>query len=143
VWRNINVPTLPLMVVTSGTQHGFQFTKRGEPTEAGIRAWEIDYLEFARPTIIKTRTGENVVMSGTLWVDPVSGRILRTRLKAAGTTITVTYKPQQEIAGLWLPVTMQERYEYPTARIRATATYSNFRRFQVFTQEDFKPPKRP
>jgi hypothetical protein len=143
VWRTINVPTLPLMVVSRGTLEKFQFTKRGEPTESGIRAWEIDYLEIARPTIIKTRTEEDVVMSGTLWVDPVSGRILRTRLKASGATIMVTYKPQQETAGLWLPVTMQESYEYPTARIRATATYSKFRRFQVFTQEDFKPPKRP
>jgi hypothetical protein len=143
VWRNINVPTLPLMVVSRGTLEKFQFTKRREPTESGIRAWEIDYLEIARPTIIKTRTEEDVVMSGTLWVDPVSGRILRTRLKASGATITVTYQPQQETAGLWLPVIMKESYEYPTARIRATATYSKFRRFQVFTQEDFKPPKRP
>jgi hypothetical protein len=131
------------MFVTDGLQSRFEFTKRGEPTEAGIRAWEIDFRETTRPTIIKTRTSEDIFASGTLWVDPVSGRVLRTVLKAAGATITVTYKPREDAAGLWLPVTMQENYEYPSASIHATATYSKFRRFQVFTEEKIKPLKRP
>jgi hypothetical protein len=38
---------------------------------------------------------------------------------------------------------MQESYVYPTARIQATATYSKFRRFQVFTEEKIKQPDRP
>ncbi len=143
VWRTINVPTLPLVFVTSPSQPKFEFRKRGEPTEAGIRAWEIDYLELTRPTHIRTRTGENLPASGTLWVDPVSGRVLRTVVRAAGATITVTYRPRDEMAGLWLPATMEEDYDYPAERIQGKATYSNFRRFQVFTEEKLKPPKRP
>jgi hypothetical protein len=143
VRRNINVPTLPLVFVNRTVMPRFEFSKRGEPTEGGVRAWEIDYREVSRPTFIKTPSGGNVESSGTLWVEPVSGRILRSVLKAAGATITVTYQPRKEVPGLWLPVTMQESYVYNTTRIQATATYSKFRRFQVFTEEHIKPPKAP
>ena len=143
VWRTINVPTLALMFAMPTYQPRFEFTKGGEPTEAGIHAWEIDYREILTPTIIQTPTGDNVAASGTFWVDPVSGRLLRTTLRVAGATITVTYRPWDDMAGLWLPVTMRETYAYPSAQIQATATYSNYRRFQVLTQETFTPPKRP
>ena len=143
IHRNVNVPTLPLMFVDSRFVPRFEFSRRGEPTVGGIRAWEIEYREVARPTIIKTRGGEDVPASGTLWVEPVSGRILRTLMKAAGATITVTYEPRAESLGLWLPVKMQESYVYSVGRIQAIATYSKFRRFQVFTEEKIKPPKEP
>jgi len=138
IFRNVNVPTLPLVFVESTFAPRFEFNKRGEPTEGGIRAWEIEYREVARPTIIKTRRDEDVPASGTLWVDPVSGRVLRTLMRAAGATITVTYEPRPESLGLWLPVKMQENYEYSIGRVQATATYSKFRRFQVFTEEKIK-----
>jgi hypothetical protein len=138
VQRNVNVPTIPLMFVSLEFKRRFEFSKRGETTEAGIRVWQIEYREAVRPTIIKTPSGVDIIASGTLWVDPVSGRILRTLLRAAGATITVTYRPREEATGLWLPVMMQENYIYTTARIQATATYSKFRRFQVFTEEKIK-----
>lgn len=46
---------------------------------------------------------------------------------------------------LMVPISLRERYwfdhEPKTDRIEVEATYSNFRRFQVITGEQIKPPK--
>jgi hypothetical protein len=44
----------------------------------------------------------------------------------------VTYGPQEKLAGLWVPVRMEERYAVgSTQTIDCVATYSNFRQFNV------------
>ena len=47
-------------------------------------------------------------------------------------TITVTYGPQEKLAGLWVPVRMEERYAVGMSQtIDCVATYANFRQFNV------------
>ena len=141
--RNINVPTLMLWFLEPGSQHRFLFSKSGEETLGGTRAWAIDYQEIGRPTFIKTPAKADVPASGRVWVEPVSGRILRTMMKVSMATITVTYGPRDELPGLWVPVMMEERYEYGSKTVTGLATYSKFRRFQVSTKEQIKILKRP
>jgi len=138
VRRNLNVPTLPLMFVHGQNAGRFTFTKRGEEDEGGMRTWVVEYRELVKPTIIKTPAGADVPASGRFWVEPTSGRIVRTTLEAGGATITVIYRPYAEAPGVWLPASMDERYG---TRIRARASYSNVRRFRVFTEEKIKEPK--
>jgi hypothetical protein len=64
-------------------------------------------------------------------------------MKASMATITVTYGPRDELSGLWMPVMMEERYEYGSKTVTGLATYSKFRRFQVSTKEQIKILKRP
>ena len=141
--RTINVPVLPLMFLTPGNMRRFLFSKAGEEKVGGVTVWEVAFIESVRPTIIKTPEGVDVQASGRFWIEPASGRIVRTRLQASTADITVSYGPREELPGLWVPVMMQETYRHPTGNISATATYSKFRRFQVFTQEQVKIPKRP
>lgn len=141
--RDVNVPTLPLWFVERANQVRFAFTRRGEENEGGTRSAVIEYRETARPTFIKTSAGRDVPASGRIWMEPVSGRITRTALQAGTATITVTYRPRDEVPGVWLPVLMQESYALGSARILGTATYSRFRRFQVITKEEIKIPKIP
>ncbi len=143
VERNLNVPTLALVFAHPEFIWRFAFHKRGEPTEDGIRLWEIGFREVGRPTAIRTRQGQDIVSSGVFWVEPVSGRIVRSRLEASGAAITVHYEPCAEALGMWVPVRMEEEYSYPSINIRAIATYSKFRRFQVLTETDLKTPKTP
>lgn len=138
--RNLNLPTLALFLVHPTYAPRFAFSKRGEPTENGVRLWEITFTEASRPTVIRTFDGKDIVSSGTFWVEPVSGRVVRSQLVAAGATITVTYEPRPEALGMWVPVRMREEYGYATGNISATATYSKFRRFQVFTDTAVKAP---
>jgi hypothetical protein len=141
--RDLNVPTLPLWFLEPQNLDRFRFAKSGEETRGGTRVWVIDYAEVATPTFIKTPGGADVPAVGRLWIEPVSGRILRTTIKASVATITVTYAPREETPGLWPPATMEERYAIGPKIITGVATYSNFRRFQVTTKEHIKPPKLP
>ena len=57
-------------------------------------------------------------------------------------TITVNYALRPEVPGLWLPVTMEERYARGVTLITGKATYANFRQFQVQTSEQIALPKK-
>jgi hypothetical protein len=135
IYRNVNVPTLALMFLYSDIATHFRFNKRGEEDVAGMRTWVVEYTEQATPTIIKTRDGTDLPASGRFWIEPTSGRIVRTTLQAGGASITVRYAPSDQTPGVWLPVSMDEAYGLTTT---AKATYSKVRRFQVFTDEKIK-----
>lgn len=141
--RNFNVPTTTLFFFTPDNLDRFKFSVR-ERTDA---LWEIAFRETYRPTFIRTPTGQSVPASGTIWVDPSSGAIVRTSLKLSdfitvagagklGTVeIDVRYR-HVDALGMWLPETMTESYlaqGRAGAWNRATghAEYSNYRRFQT------------
>ena len=141
--RNTNLPTIALVFLYRENQFKSTFTSRDERIVDGVRVREIGFREVARPTMISTPKGADLFTSGTCWVEPVSGRILRTQLQVGGATITVRYEPREETSGLPVPVRMEEKYDYPPVLVEATATYSKFRRFQVISDMNIKPPKTP
>ncbi len=146
VFRNLNMPTLPLMFLVPGKLPGFTFARHGEDTVEGIRAWRIDYEEVERPTIIR-RPGADVEVpaSGSFWVDPSTGRILRTKVRASVGALTmettVTYR-RSDTLGIWAPAEMEESYNQPSETIEGKAVYLNFRRFQVSTDVNIAAPKK-
>ncbi len=140
--RELNVPTLPLWFLESPNTRRFNFRKVGEDTLSGRRVVVVEYTEIARPTFIKTPLGEDVVSSGRFWAEPTTGRVHRTLLTASIASITVNYASRPEVPGLWLPVTMEERYERGATLITGKATYGNFRQFQVQTSEQIAVPKK-
>jgi hypothetical protein len=160
--RNFNTPTAALFFLQPESQPRFRFAKEGEDAVDGAPVWRVKYRETDRPTIVRTTTGRDAPVSGTFWIDPVDGRVVRTRLemraeveRAAETDdrggsrasvqttvgITVNYKPDVRF-GLLLPSEMRESYEAAPARrttgrktlttITCVATYSDFRTFETF-----------
>lgn len=134
VYRTINVPTLPLLFLLPDRQSRFRFKALPAPNAAADRAVAVTYEERNRPTIIRTPNGRNVVSRGTIWMDP-AGRVVKTALITAEprglrVEITVTYDEDPRLK-LLVPVSMQESYVTADAEIVATATYSNFRRFET------------
>jgi len=162
VRRNFNTPTMALFFLQSKNQPRFRFSKDGEDTVDGTRVWRVTYRETDRPTIVRTTTGRDAPVSGMFWIDPVDGRVVRTRLEM-GTeieradetndrdgsrapvqmtvAITVNYEPHARFAML-LPSEMRESYEVAPARrttgpatsttVTCVATYSDFRTFETF-----------
>jgi VWFA-related protein len=163
VFRTVNVPTLPLMLLTTTAQRRFEFRKAGLETLEEVPVWRVDYREVMRPTVIRTRDGEDIPATGSIWIDPISGRILKTSILSAFTTTagggirvesTVVYR-QNPALGIWVPAQMNETYGVPRSAytprnweetggrdaltvVVATATYANFRRFQVTTEVKIK-----
>jgi len=77
-----------------------------------------------------------VPAAGRFWIDPRDGSIRQTLLRATidliAVQVVVTYCPCQW--DVLVPCTMSETIRFSTEELRATATYSNFRRFQVLVE---------
>jgi hypothetical protein len=119
VQRNVNVPTLALLFLTD--RHA--------------------YVESGRPTLIHGADDKDIVADGVLWVEPDTGRVIQTQIHtdtgSLESEIVVTYRGDTRM-GLLVPWRMRESYKTDTERVEGTATYTNFRKFQVETGEIIK-----
>jgi hypothetical protein len=149
--RNFNVPTTALFFFRRENHDRFRFAARRVADDG---TWEIAFKETATPTLIRSPEGKSAHSSGTIWVQPDSGTVVRTVLAmeilaGSGKTpprgtghVDVTYR-LVEALNMWLPATMDEEFEASqhTAigrggrstttwdRVDGHAEYSNYRQF--------------
>jgi hypothetical protein len=138
--RNFNLPTTALFFLHPSAQWRFKYKKTGEQVRDGVRYWEVRGTEWARPTFVQTSIGKDTELTTEYLIDPATGRVARSTMRLkypAETDITVDYR-SDEALGMWVPARMDESYTQGMSRIRATATYANFRRFQVSTDTAFR-----
>jgi hypothetical protein len=140
VTRNINIPVLALTVLEPSFQPRFEFSHLKEDRKVGVGVWSIEYIERTRPTLIRGAGGIDLITQGRLWIDASTGRIVKTELvnndRGMRASITTAYRFDPAF-NLNVPASMYEEYFLPStgAPITGTATYSNFRRFTVVTDE--------
>ncbi len=155
VGRSVNVPLLPVSFLRPTNRGRFEYRLDGRDEAAGVEVLRIRYTEWARPTIVGDgRLGDQPVF-GSFLVDAITGAIVESRMEArrddSRAEIVVRYRRDPGL-GLWVPAEMKELYSVPdsgssrwSAVLRTAtegrATYSNFRRFQVKTEEKITPPK--
>jgi hypothetical protein len=143
--RTINLPLLALQFIRSANQGRCSFTDGGTKAIDGIRARIIRFVEEGRPRMITTV--DDAAASGRFWIEPVSGRIMRTELfidtgpraSAVSSLIRVTFAAQSKL-NAWLPVSMDETYRSSPLLVEGHARYSKFRRFAVETDIIVKAP---
>ena len=158
VIRTIDVPTFALMLLRSDYKRRFTFRQHGEERFDGITVWRVDFNERARPAIVRTLRNSDVMLEGSFWIEPDSGRVVKTLVKTEGTPdpgiripppsrtplmwVQVVYAPNDTL-GLWVPDHMNEvAVSTDRSSVTVTATYSNFRRFDVQTTQTFRPSER-
>ena len=137
LYRTINIPTLPLEFLLPDRQPRFRFKHRGSTTVADRPVWIVSYEERDRPTIIRTPEGRDITSSGSFWIDPATGAVLRSELRTGqvpgrplSTIILVSYTHNNRFDML-LPDDMNELYVTGHTRIEGHATYSNYRRWEA------------
>jgi VWFA-related protein len=137
VSRNFNVPTTALFFFHAGNLSRFTFRENGRERIDDVDAVVIDFVESRIPTLISNSAGRDVHSSGTLWVSPVTGAVVRTRLDFKGFddsgsrgVIDVVYRRDPAL-GMWVPSRMTERYSAGRSSATAVATYEDFKRFQT------------
>jgi hypothetical protein len=137
LYRTINVPTLALEFLLPDRQPRFHFKRRGTAVFRGAPVWIVTFEERDRPTIIRTPEGRDVRSSGTFWIDPSNGSVLRSELRTGQipgrplqSIIIVSYTHNTRFDML-LPDDMNELYITGRTRIEGHATYTNFRRFET------------
>jgi hypothetical protein len=102
--------------------------------------WRIGFVETGSPTMIKGTKNGDLKSRGEIWVDGLTGRILRTQVISEDVNlraeIAVTYKAETGVAML-VPAEMRETYRLGVnqTNIDGRAQYSKFRQFTVTTTE--------
>ncbi len=143
--RTLNEPGLPIVFLQAEMQRRFQFTldKRD-----GDTVWIIKYVERGAPTLFQHNAREDNPSSGRLWIDAVTGEVLRTEHVVTPADMKATFTTdfrRDKTLGVALPSEMREALTKPIdegeERVQGTARYSNFRRFNVTTGENI-PEKR-
>jgi VWFA-related protein len=148
---DINVPTFALTILLDRNIRAFAFTRGREESIDRVALWRVDFEETGRPTLVRGADGSDVPSSGSFWIDPLTGRIVKTFLRAArdtgsdalaGLTLeaTVDYR-RSDTLGLWVPAAMREAYRLRGNTVEGRATYSKFRSFQVRTEQELKVVK--
>ena len=155
VERNINVPLFLLRFLQAENRPRFRFRLAGKRQAAGVETWRVEFEERVFPTIITDILGRDVDAKGWFLVDETTGAIVETVLKIEenGSTgeIKVSFRLDPAL-GLWVPAEMTEMYQAMTQRslsgaprpetiVEGTAKYTNYRRFQVKTEEKIVIPK--
>jgi hypothetical protein len=95
ITRNFNVPTAGMFFFYPEEHPRFVFTRKGVKKIDGIETWEIEFRETRRPTLIRTRAGQDVPIDGALHVKPEDGTVIKTRFKMRNFADVETAPEQQ------------------------------------------------
>ena len=136
--RTINVPTAPLDIIHPMHRKGIRYELQREETVRGTRTARIAFTETARPTRVREPSGQNLVSSGRVWVEPLSGTVWRVewiyqaehRLDNAppAPRLRVDFERHEEL-GIMVPRLMTEVFSVAVGRGEGRASYTKFRRF--------------
>ncbi|HUR20997.1 MAG TPA: hypothetical protein VMZ90_09340 [Vicinamibacterales bacterium] len=138
VSRNMNDPMLALVILDDKHRDRFKFDRRRvEPTPAGPLV-TVTFTERDEPTLVRGADGTRIFAKGELMIDAATGRLVRTVIvlkdKATTGTLTTAFTEHEKL-GLWLPASMDERYDHEIGNqkelVVAKSIYSNYRRFNV------------
>ncbi|ODS52624.1 MAG: hypothetical protein ABS36_16375 [Acidobacteria bacterium SCN 69-37] len=145
--RTLNLPMAALMYLRAENQSRSRFRRESLDSVAGHRVLIVRFEEQATPRLIGSV--DNAPARGRFWIEPGTGRVLRSELEInsrRGTTnvqalIEVEYSESDDL-GLWLPRQMEETYEFTDgmgrqlAHIFGRAVYNNVRKFRVDIEEN-------
>jgi len=137
-------PVLGLGVLQRAYQQRFRFTLAKPDRETGPNVSVVTYKEVASPAMIRGEAGLDLPAYGRVWIDTVSGRVLKTQLQvqqaAISAVVTTTFEYDSR-SGIAVPREMREQYTLANGnRVHMVATYGHFRRFDVSADEDIHAP---
>lgn len=141
VQRTVNVPTQALQFLLPSYQPKSVFRHAGNDRIDGVPVWEVRFEEIGLPTLIRTTGGASLPATGTFWIDPSTGTVLRTMVRTKQPSfrseIVVSFEPHDAL-DVRLPAELKEKYTGSGYELEGTATYSRFRKFRVTTDEVVK-----
>jgi hypothetical protein len=137
--RVLNEPGLPLAFLQPSVQTRFEFVL---DRREGDDEWVVRYEEKARPTLFwHNRTIPNP-STGRFWIDARTGEVSQSEHVVAPenfkATFVTEFRPDDRF-GISVPTRMREQLwtgvQANAGRVQGVATYSNYRKFDVTTQE--------
>ncbi len=135
--RTIANPMLAAAFLQAEYRDRFEYRIDGIDAGRGADVWIVKFKERVRPTILRTADNRNVSSAGRFWIDG-SGRVLQTELETSTGDRVMAMFAYDERLHFDVPVEMRDIAWSNGMPITGTATYSNFRRFDVSTDESFR-----
>lgn len=140
VARNVNFPTMALTFLGQKNQPRLKFKRKGTEKIGSIDTAKIEFQELQKPSIVRG-IGADLFAQGTVWIDPETGRIIKTVLQFDAREFTnettVTYALVDRVK-LWLPASMTDTITGALETVKGAATYTNARQFGVSTNAVIK-----
>ncbi|HUK32618.1 MAG TPA: hypothetical protein VLV86_01835 [Vicinamibacterales bacterium] len=136
--RTVANPLVALGFLQSEYRARFEYRVTGIDTSLGPDVWTVKFKERVRPTILRTPDNRNVVAMGRFWIDGASGRVLQTELETSTGDRVMTTFAYDERLQMGVPAEMRDIAWSNRSPVTGIATYSNFRRFGVATNEKFR-----
>jgi VWFA-related protein len=135
VKRTFNVPTATLFFFHPANLSRFKFHDKGHEKIDGIDTAVIEFQETGKPTMIMNSSGHDVPSSGTLWIDPNDGTVVKTELVISGYAgprsflrVGATFHREPKVE-MWVPSLMEESYGLGSSSLVGRAIYTEARRF--------------
>ena len=115
--------------------------------DIGPDVWLVNFEERTRPTILhQAEANADLFARGRVWVEASTGIIRRTELllqiRGRFPTRIETNFGFDERLGLAVPVSLHDWHPFGTGELEGRATYGQFRRFNVQTEENVAPAAR-
>lgn len=137
--RGLDTLMLPLVILHARRVTGFRFARTADG---------VTFDEFRSPALLRSSIRgvvSDMFLRGALTIEGDTGRLSGARLVAENPQFTVTVNvryAEDAASGLLVPVELREDYRTPVEkdRLEVSATYSNFRRFQVTVDERIEVP---
>ena len=139
-------PVFGISVLQLTYQPRFKFTMGKEDRSVGPNVWTVDYQEVTSPAMIHGEAGRDLFAHGRLWIEALSGRVLKTELMveqpSVRAKVTTTFRMDSRF-DIAVPSEMREVYTLSNGNtVKTVASYGRFRRFDVSADEDIKLPTR-
>ena len=138
----INNPLLVMGFLQRQYADRFRFNLEAVDKDLGPDVRTVRFVEIRRPTLLKWNASADMSSRGLMWIEENTGRVVKTQLQLGGVRypvrVTTTYKFDKEL-GINVPILMEDWYPQGKGEFRGTATYGKFRRFEIKTDESFKP----
>jgi hypothetical protein len=136
--RTVANPMIALAFLQPEYRHRFDFRLDGIDVSFGSDVWIVKFKERDRPTILRTPDNRNVPSMGRFWIDGASGRVLQTELETrVGDRVMTMFSPDDRL-GIAVPCEMRDIAWVNGIAVTGVATFTNFRRFDVSTDETFR-----
>ena len=138
VYRTINVPMQALELLHPEHRERFDFRADGRERVGGQDAAVVAFQERSKPTLVSDGFGGELLAHGRVWIEPVTGAVLRTELGFNGyaalylkeSKIRVDYRRDSKLQVL-VPSQMEETYGFEIEVLHGEATYRNYRKFET------------
>ena len=105
--------------------------------------WGADVRELELTQIVSGGS-QQVPLTATAWISEATGRVVRTEMRtgrAPTTKVTITTFGSDRALGIDVPIEMRDSYPFGMEDgFQGIATYRNFRRFQVRTDQELQAP---